>query len=100
MTCSVYGTVAVAINRYMEMTDGVIPPNPKHEWMKNGKLQCLLVLVISITFNFIRYFELEYIYVDVDGFNQTVSENITDAAADATENNITYVAILQVRWRQ
>ncbi len=64
---SVYGTVAVALNRYFEMTEKL---QQRSEWLKNGKLHCLLVVVISVVFNFSRWFELEYV---VEYKNENVS---------------------------
>ena len=70
MTCSVYGTVAVAMNRYIEMT------NSFKEWkiVRNGKFLCLMVIIISVVFNASRWFELEYIVVSQ---NDSTSSNLT-----------------------
>ena len=59
MTCSVYTTVTVALDRYFELS-GILK---NHLWVKNGKLQCLSVFIFSVLFNFTRWFEFEYVYV-------------------------------------
>ena len=81
MTCSVYGTIAVALNRYLEMTEKC----RNTEWMKNGKLHCLLVVIISVVFNFTRWFELEYV---VEKIGEDFS-NMTE-----TGNNVTLKVML------
>ena len=83
MTCSVYGTIAVALNRYLEMTEKC----RNTEWMKNGKLHCLLVVIISVVFNFTRWFELEYV---VEKIGEDFS-NMTE-----TGNNVTLKVMLQI----
>ena len=59
MTCSVYTTVTVALDRYFELS-GILK---NHPWVKNGKVQCLSVFIFSVLFNFTRWFEFEYVYV-------------------------------------
>ena len=74
MTCSVYATVAVAFDRYVEMTDGL----STYKWLKNGIVQCLIILVFSIIFNITRWFELEHV-------NYFKMENATNILANDTE---------------
>ena len=74
MTCSVYATVAVAFDRYVEMTDGL----STYKWLKNGIVQCLIILAFSIIFNITRWFELEYV-------NYYQMENSTNILANDTE---------------
>ena len=65
------------MNRYLEMTDRL---KNRGEWLKNGKLHCLLVVIISVTFNFTRWFEFETVFEKVDdetSFNETVKGNVT-----------------------
>ena len=70
MTCSVYATVAVAINRYVEMSPSLsLPPR-----LENGVVQSLFVAVFSVVFNITRWFELEYVYVTVAGDNETLAD--------------------------
>ena len=80
MTCSVYTTVAVAIDRYIEMTDSL----RKHKWLKNGKIHCFVVAIFSIIFNISRWFELEYVYhfeptnvTNTNQSNEVVTKNIS-----------------------
>jgi hypothetical protein len=44
MTCSVYATVAVAINRFVEMSPSVNLPY----WLESGNTQSFIVFVFSI----------------------------------------------------
>lgn len=60
MTCSVYATVAVAINRFVEMSPRVSFPF----WLESGKVQSVIVFVFSIIFNLSRWCEFEFHYVD------------------------------------
>ena len=69
MTCSVYTTVTVALDRYFELS-GILK---NHPWVKNGKVQCLIVLIFSVLFNFTRWFELEY-HMGYDIQNSTTTE--------------------------
>ena len=85
MTCSVYATVAVAMNRYIEMTDGL-----KHKkWLKSGKIQCIFVFVFSVLFNLSRWFELEFVVSSrASSINATTGEaddNVTTTTASATK---------------
>ena len=80
MTCSVYTTVAVAIDRYVEMTDSL----RKYKWLKNGKIHCFVVVIFSIIFNISRWFELEYVYhfeptniTSTNQSNEVVTKNIS-----------------------
>ena len=75
MTCSVYGTVAVALNRYLEMTEKF----KDRKWLKNGKIHCLAVLLFSILFNFTRWFELEFV-------QENGGKNVTLKATDLRYN--------------
>ena len=79
MTCSVYGTVAVALNRYIEMTDSF------KEWkiMRNGKFLCLMVVIIAAVFNASRWFELEYVFVSQSKNESTIS-NLTQETINST----------------
>lgn len=83
MTCSVYGTVAVALNRYFEMTEKF---TNRPEWMKNGKLHCLLVVVISVVFNFSRFFELESVIDYEDETSLWSPHNVTLRATNLRLN--------------
>ena len=78
MTCSVYGTVAVALNRYIEMTDSF------KDWkmVRNGKFLCLMVVIIAAVFNASRWFELEYEMVSFSSSNNV--SNLTLETINST----------------
>ena len=71
MTCSVYTTVTVALDRYFELS-GILK---NHPWVKNGRVQCSIVFIFSVLFNFTRWFELEY-HIGYDIQNSTSTEEI------------------------
>ena len=80
MTCSVYGTVAVALNRYIEMTDSF------KDWkmVRNGKFLCLMVVIIAAVFNASRWFELEYEMVSYGSSNPNNVSNLTLETINST----------------
>ena len=60
---------------------------PQPPWLENGVVQCGLVLVFSVAFNFSRWFELEYKYV-------TIEANVTEAdSAPPVLRNVTELTI-------
>ena len=77
MTCSVYGTVAVAMNRYIEMSNSF----KELKILRNGKFLCFLVVVISVLFNASRWFELEYVIVSNASNNGSSDSNMTSLEA-------------------
>lgn len=86
MTCSVYATVGVALNRYVEM-------NPNFHltpWLENGIVQSLFVFLFSVAFNFSRWFELEYSY-------EWVERNVTLSNGTVAMMNVSEVT-LSVSW--
>ena len=90
MTCSVYGTVAVALNRYIEMTDSF------KDWkmVRNGKFLCLMVVIIAAVFNASRWFELEYEMVPYSSSTpggQTGPNNVSNLTQETI--NTTYVKL-------
>ena len=58
MTASIYMTVAVAVNRYMEMAMDLVVPCRVHSGVK----QALIVFIAAALFNFPRWLEFDYVY--------------------------------------
>ena len=96
MTCSVYGTVAVAMNRYIEMS------NSFKEWkmLRNGKFLCVMVIIISVLFNASRWFELEYVIVSHALQNGSISNNLTTEEAMEDVKVISPSVTLKVRTKK
>ena len=82
MTCSVYATVAVAINRYVELSPTLSLPY----WLDNGKTQSCFVFFFSLVFNFPRLFELKYVH-------QNLERNVTREDGSFEIMNETVLAI-------
>eukprot|EP00094_Tigriopus_californicus_P006920 TCALIF_06665-PA protein Name:"Protein of unknown function" AED:0.34 eAED:0.19 QI:0/0.5/0/0.66/1/1/3/0/191 len=88
MTCSVYATVGVALNRYVEMNPNIhlVP------WLENGIVQSLFVFVFSVAFNFSRWFELEYSY-------EWVERNVTLSNGTVTMMNVSEITLNATKLR-
>ena len=67
MTCSVYATVAVAVNRYVDLSPDLRFPY----WLDDGNVQSLIVLVFSVAFNLSRWFEFQWSW-------KVVEKNVTN----------------------
>ena len=72
MTCSVYATVIVALNRKMELSGSRSTTDfsrmnfiqaRANQLAKSGSLQTILVFVFSVLFNLVRWFEHKYEYI-------------------------------------
>ena len=63
--------MTVALDRYFELS-GILK---NHSWVKNGRVQCSIVFIFSVLFNFTRWFELEY-HIGYDIQNSTSTEEV------------------------
>ncbi|XP_059083230.1 uncharacterized protein LOC131880581 [Tigriopus californicus] len=88
MTASIYMTVAVAVNRYMDMR--ITGSNILIPRIESGIWQSIIVFVSAALFNLPRWFEFEYNYemkeVNLTMVNGTmVLSNVSDIVVGTTE---------------
>ncbi|CAB4061007.1 unnamed protein product [Lepeophtheirus salmonis] len=96
MTCSVYSTVAVALNRFIEMSPNLSMPKS----CEKGSFQNSFILIFSIIFNFSRWFELQTAF-DYEERNSTFpngsiyffNESIIQVQPTLLRRNQTYFRI-------
>jgi hypothetical protein len=82
MTCSIYMTVGVAVNRYLDISDSC----RQMRRIKSGYMQASIVFVMSVVVNIPRWFEFDY-----EIAHETV--NVTSLAA----GEATFVEVNQSR---
>ena len=66
MTCSIYMTVGVAVNRYLDISDSC----RQMRRIKSGYLQAAIIFVMSAIVNIPRWFEFDYV-ISVETVNVT-----------------------------
>ena len=72
MTCSIYMTVGVAVNRYLDISDSC----RQVRRIKSGYLQAAIILVMSAIVNIPRWFEFAY-EMTQETFNVTETSLVT-----------------------
>merc|ERR1719305_1818628 len=83
MTASIYMTVAVAVNRYLEMSTIGGRGGCFFNIFNSGVVQSVIVFLCATAFNLPRWYEYEFKY-RVDTTNVTLEDNVTVVEVNET----------------